>query len=140
VKRTFLEFGIPWSLSCLSFSKVSHNEAHPTVLWTGNGYHVYQPIKGMVFKKFKVFCDFLPYLDGKDLTTEFLRFAKDFFSDGKADSKHLSSIKSCLVRVPGTINSKNGEQVRIFQRWDGTKPAIQWVSRDFQDYLVQKKK
>jgi len=37
-----------------------HGEAHPTVLWTGNGYHIYQPIAGIVFEEEKVFFDFLP--------------------------------------------------------------------------------
>jgi hypothetical protein len=121
-----------------NLSKGFHNEAHPTVLWTGNGYHVYQPINGIIFEQHEVFYKFLAYVD-KDLTTEFLRFAKDFFSDGKADSRHLPSIKSCLVRVPGSINSKNGAQVRIVQEWDGKKPAIQWVTDDFRDYLIQKR-
>ena len=62
-----------------NLSKGFHNEAHPTVLWTGNGYHVYQPIDGIVFEKVKEFYDFLPYLDGKDLTTEFLGLPKTFF-------------------------------------------------------------
>ncbi len=38
-----------------------HKEANPTVLWTGNGYHIYQPIDGIVFEKFNVFDDYLPY-------------------------------------------------------------------------------
>ncbi len=46
-------------------------EEHTTVLWTDNGYYVYQSIDGAVFKKYLVFYIFLPYLDGRDLTTEF---------------------------------------------------------------------
>jgi hypothetical protein len=115
-----------------------NGEAHPTILWTGNGYHVYQPIDGIVFEKFKVFYDFSPYLD-KDLTTEFLRFAERFFTDRRSDPQHLPSIKSCLVRVPGTSNSKNGEQVRLVQRWDGKKPKIHWINQDFWFHLIQKR-
>lgn len=115
-----------------------HKNAHPTVLWTGNGYHIYQPIDGMVFERHKVFYDFLPYLD-KDLSTEFLRFAEKFFTNGKADPNHMPSIKSCLTRVPGTINSKNNEIVKIIQKWDGKKPAIQLINEDFRIYLIQKR-
>lgn len=121
-----------------NLSKGFHNEAHPTVLWTGNGYHVYQPIKGVVFEKVKEFYDFLPYVD-KDLTTEFLRFAERFFSSGRSDPNHLPSIRSCLVRIPGSINSKNGEQVRIVQRWDGNTPPIREIYQDFMPCLIQKR-
>ena len=49
-------------------SAIFHEEANPTVLWTGNGYHIYQPMNGIVFEEYKTFYKFLPYLDGKDLT------------------------------------------------------------------------
>ena len=114
-------------------------EAHPTILWTGNGYHVYQPTEGIIFEKEQIFYDFLPYLDGRDLTTEFIRFAERFISNGKADPKHLPSINSCLIRIPGTLNSKNAEQVRIIQQWDGKTPNIRWIASDFFDYLVDKR-
>lgn len=45
-----------------------------------------------------------------------------------SDPNHLPSIKSCLVRVPGTINSKNGEAVRIVQKWDGNRPTIKYIN------------
>ena len=48
-------------------------------------------------------------------------------------------VKSCLVRVPGTLNSKNNQKVRIIQKWDGKSPAIQWITSDFKDYLIKKK-
>jgi hypothetical protein len=120
-------------------------DAHPTVLWTGNGYHIYQPVDGMMFEEYKIFYDFLPYMDNRDLTTEFLRFAEKFFTYGKADPSHMPSIKSCLVRVPGTINSKNSggggssKHVRVIQKWDGKSPPIQWITADFKDYLIQKR-
>jgi len=117
-----------------------NEESHPTVLWTGNGYHIYQPIKGIVFEKYKIFYDFLPYVDNKNLTTEFIRFAKKIFTNGKDDPKHLPSIKSCLVRVPGTLNSKNNREVRIIQKWDGKSPAIQWITSNFKDYLINKRR
>jgi len=61
------------------------------------------------------------------------------FTKGKADPNHRPSIKSCLVRVPGTINSKNDQQVQVVQKWDGKRPAIQWITTDFKLYLIQKR-
>lgn len=116
-----------------------HGEAHPTVLWTGNGYHIYQPIEGIVLEKEKIFFDFLPYVEGHDMTTEFLRFAEKYFTNGKADPQHSPSVRSCLVRVPYTFNSKNNEEVKIIQRWNGDRPPIQCLTREFQAYLIQKR-
>lgn len=124
-----------------TLSKLSlkfNKETHPTVLWTGNGYHIYQPVEGMVFEKQKVFHDFLPYVD-KDLTTEFLRFAERFFTNGRSDPNHQPSIKSCLIRVPGTINSKNGDEVKVIQKWDGNRPSIKYINADFRRYLIQRR-
>ena len=73
--------------------------AHPTVVWSGRGYHIYQPINGMIFEKEVRFHKYLPYIEGHDLTTEFLRFAEDFFTDQKTDSQNNPSINSCLTRV-----------------------------------------
>jgi hypothetical protein len=44
-----------------------------------------------------------------------------------------------MLRIPGSINSKNGEQVRILQKWDGQRPYINWILKDFQRYSIQKK-
>ena len=113
-------------------------EAHPTVLWTGNGYHIYQPLDGIVFEQEQIFYDFFLYLDGRDLTTEFMRFAEDYFTNGKADLQHSPSVKSCLIRVPGTFNSKNNEEVIIIQRWNGTGHQYKKLQRSFE--LLDSKK
>ena len=81
---------------------------------------------------------FFSYTDGRDLTSEFLRFAEKFFTDGKADPKHFPSVKSYFVRVPGTFNFKNGEQIKIIQKWDGKSPFVQWITYDFKNYLNTK--
>ncbi|MDQ6723772.1 MAG: hypothetical protein M3Z01_05855 [Thermoproteota archaeon] len=117
-----------------------YGESNPTVLWTGNGYQIYQPLEAMIFENHRMFYEFIPYVDGGyDLITEFLRFAQKFFTDEKADPKHLPSVKSCFIGVPGTFNFKNGEQVKIIQKWDGKSPSIQWITYDFKNYLIQKK-
>ncbi len=120
-------------------SQKFNGDANPTVLWTGNGYHIYQPLDGIIFEKEQIFYDFLPFSNGKDLTTEFMRFAEKFFSWGKADPKHRPSINNCLLRLPGTLNSKNGKTVKIIKRWDGNLPNIRYLASDFFDYLIDKR-
>jgi hypothetical protein len=77
----------------------------------------------------------------RDPDKEFLRWVESYLTDGKADPAHSKTVclKNCYLRVPGTINDKNGSEVRIIQRWDGQRPCINWILRDFRRYLVQKK-
>jgi Primase X len=112
--------------------------AQPTVLWTGGGYHIYQPICGFVLEEIDRFAC---YRDPskKDLTSKFMQFAEDFFTDKKSDSQHKPSVKSCLIRIPGTINSKYNQEVRIVQSWDGARPAIQYILRDYRTRLAAEK-
>lgn len=80
---------------------------------------------------------------------EFLKFAKDFLSNGKADKNHNPSFRSCLLRIPNSFNSKclsKGEslenlKVNIIQKWNGYRPSIvaSEILYDFQTYLIQKK-
>jgi hypothetical protein len=111
---------------------------HPTVLWTGNGYHIYQPMAGFILEKEERFAR-LADRAGKDLTSKFMKFAEEFLTNNKADPQHNSSINSCLVRIPGTVNSKCGEVVKVVQRWDGQRPAIQYLLRDFRQWLIDEK-
>jgi hypothetical protein len=115
-------------------NKVFHG-AQPTVLWTGGGYHIYQPIQGFVLEEIDRFACFKDP-SKKDLTSRFMQFAEDFFTDKKSDSQHRPSVKSCLIRIPGTINSKYNQEVRVVQRWDGVRPPIQYLLRDFRRWLV----
>ena len=65
-----------------------------------------------------------------------MQFAEDFLTNKKRDPQHRPSIHSCLVRIPATINSKCGQIVRIIQRWDGQRPAINYLLRDFRRWLI----
>jgi hypothetical protein len=40
-----------------------------------------------------------------------------------------------MLRIPGSINSKNGEKVRIIQKWNGYRPNIKLLLKDFYIYL-----
>lgn len=121
-----------------TMSQAFHSKSYPTVLWTGNGYHVYQPIEGFVLEKERVFFDFVKHLQ-KDLTSEFLRFAGPYFTGSNNDKYHMPSIRSCLLRIPGTLNSKNMQEIKVIKEWSGTRPAINYILRDFRRYLIQRR-
>jgi hypothetical protein len=57
---------------------------HPTVLWTGNGYHIYLPVHGFILEEIDRFESLIdPHK--KDLTSRFMQFAEIFFTDKKCD-------------------------------------------------------
>jgi hypothetical protein len=116
---------------------------NPTVLWTGNGYHVYQPVSGFILEEYETFYEFTKYLD-KDLTSMFIQFAEEYFTDYTADYLHNPTIKSCLVRIPGSLNSKciakgQDAEVKVIQKWDGIRPPVKPLLRHFRRWLIQKR-
>lgn len=123
-------------------------KGHPTILWSGGGYHIYQPIKFIISKESKEqgygetlesierFSKFLPFVNN-DLTTEFMRFTEAFLTNNMNDPKHTPSINSCLIRIPGTINSKYGNKIELVQKWDGMFSPINYILKDFEISLIQ---
>jgi hypothetical protein len=118
----------------------------PTVLDTGNGCHFYQPISApFVLETGDVFTKLI-----SEPSKAFLKFAEQFLSNGNADHSHNPTFRSCMLRIPGSTNSDidtgtwyststNTAQVKIMQKWDGEKPAINYLLRDFRKYLIQNK-
>jgi hypothetical protein len=117
--------------------KIFHG-AQSTVLWTGGGYHIYQPIHGFILERIDRFACYIDR-NKKDLTSRFMQFAENCFTNKKSDPQHRPSVKSCLIRIPGTTNSKYNQEVRIVQEWDGFRPAIQYILRDYRTWLVAEK-
>jgi Primase X len=113
-------------------------DAQSTVLWTGGGYHIYQPILGFVLEEIDRFACFVDP-NKRNLTSRFMQFASECFTDKKSDPHHRPSIKSCLIRIPSTINSKYSQEVIIVQKWNGIRPPIQYLLRDFRIWLVAEK-
>jgi hypothetical protein len=119
--------------------------AQPTVIWSGNGYHIYLPIQAFILELESVFAEF------EQPSRKFLRFSEKMLSNGKADTCHSSnlSFKNCMLRIPGSHNwecvRRNNNsigsttEVKIMQKWDGNRPAINWLLRDFRRYLIQEK-
>jgi len=75
---------------------------YPTVIWSGNGYHI--PLTGWQ-KPLEEMPEFDSFKD-QDLSNMFLRWAERRLTNGKADHNHNQTIKSCLFKIPGTVNTK----------------------------------
>ena len=122
----------------LNLIKHKLNGSDPTVIWTGNGYHVY------------IVLDTRPLeliTDVTELSTqpskEFLKFAEIIFTNRKADSKHNHSFNSYLLRIPHTLNSKciargKDTEIKIIQKFDHLNiPQIdRGLLREFRLYLA----
>jgi hypothetical protein len=126
-----------------------------TVLWSGNGYHVYLPIEAMVLDLIDIFSkDKFPSLfsdgyyskyPGYSVSELFLKFAKDHLTNGNADKQHHPKYKACLIRFPNTYNSKNlknglsleESKIRLIQKWDDNRIPIQLLLKDFRRWITQ---
>jgi hypothetical protein len=123
---------------------------NPTVLWTGDGYHIYLPI---IFSKSKdnekyplEFIDlcneFTPYVDS-DMTTEFMRFAAKYFTNTHQQKgtkqNDTASVTSCFITIPETINTKDNSKVRIIQKWDAKATNVSAIAPYFRDNLIQRR-
>lgn len=115
-------------------------EAEPTVIWTGNGYHIYQPIDSFVLEQEEVFNKF------NQPSREFLRFAEWYLSKGKSDPAHnaIISFKNCMLRIPGSHNSNclkesKDSEVKIIQRWNSYRPRINLLLGSFYVYLIDRR-
>jgi len=109
--------------------------AKPTILFTGGGYHIYLPVDiPTALENITEFEDF-------DRPSEqFLRYVKDYLSNNKADKNNNPSFKSCLLRIPGSINSKYNTKVTIVQEWNGVRsPLTIELLEEFRTWLIQKK-
>src|SRR5919197_1512224 len=94
-------------------------QIQPTVLFTGNGYHVYQPIRLPLLENESIFAP--PKYQNP--STEIIRYAAQRWTEGKNDPSNHPSVNSCLLRVPGSINSKNNKVVEVVELWNGsTRP------------------
>ena len=122
--------------------KLANNNAHPTVLWSGNGYHIILPVYcPMELERIQEFQEF------DNPSERFLRFAKDNLSSNKADKANNPSFRSCLLRIPNSFNAKclaNGEcfehsKVKIIQEWNKDRPSIKLLLLDFRRYLINLK-
>lgn len=123
---------------------------NPTVILSGNGCHIIQPIDAIVLEELDLFS---PAVTGTDQpSVKFLRWAEKYLSNGKSDPMHnrTQSFGNCLLRVPGSHNSKcvnanNGvldsdkTAMKILQKWNGQRPTMMLLIGSFHAHLVDQK-
>jgi hypothetical protein len=112
------------------------NRAIPSVLWSGNGYHIYLPVKAPLLELETIFMEL-----SNEPSRKFIQFAEQFLSDNESDSEHWKhvSFKNCMLRIPGSINSKNGQEVKLIRQWNNRRVEINYLLRDFRRYLIGEK-
>jgi len=112
---------------------------YPTVLWSGRGFHIIQPIDCPVnldeIKEFAALTD--------SPNNKFLQFAERYLTGNRQDSGHHPAIKSCMLRIPHSFNFKCREagidaEVKIIQRWNGFRPDYRLLIGSFYADLVGK--
>jgi hypothetical protein len=110
----------------------------PTVLWTGNGYHIYIPVDTRPLELIVELNQI-----SKNPSEQFLRFSEMKLSANRNDPNHNPSFRSCMLRIPHTLNSKcmhiQDPEVKIVQRFD-TNTTIPKLSaallREYRLYLA----
>ena len=110
---------------------------NPTVLWSGRGYHIVLPLNSN-----NVILENIQEFEGIDsISLRFLRYAESYLSLNKSDSQHnyTVSFNNCMLRIPGSFNSKNGQTVKIIQKWDGIRPEINYLLAGFSRYIMNGK-
>jgi hypothetical protein len=120
---------------------------HPTVIWSGRGYHIIQPIDcPIALEEIKEVVELEPTTTTNNISNAFLQFAESYLSNNKQDKGHHPAIKSCMLRVPYSLNSRCkaagalDAEVKILQKWDGYRPDIKLLIGSFCAYLVGKTK
>lgn len=110
---------------------------NPTVIWSGHGYHIYQPAEPFVLEQEVQFAKF------DQPSRRLIQFAEQHLSDNKSDPCHsfVMSFNNCMLRIPGSYNAKSKsksslEEVRIIRKWDGSfRPSIKPLLFDLYIYL-----
>lgn len=129
------------------------NGSHPTVSFTGNGYHIYLPIEVPVLDSvYELSKDQFPNLfsnKGKYshyyVSEVFMQFVEDYFTGGKSDPNHRPKYKTCLIRIPETYNTKclnkglglEESTVKVLQKWNGRRINAEPLVHEFRIWLTQ---
>ena len=112
--------------------------AVPTVIWSGRGYHIIQVIdaSGVNLESQQIFVEL-----SDQPSRRFIQFAEELLSNGKSDKSHNNTVSfaNCILRVPGSINSKNGQAVNLINCWNGHRSKINYLLSDFCVYLANEK-
>jgi hypothetical protein len=107
----------------------------PVVIWSGRGYHILIQLHSPILETIKEFSN----IDG--IATKFIRFAESYLSNGKSDRAHNNtvSINNCMLRIPGSVNSKNGATVTIVKKSKSEPTNITLLIGSFYAWLESEK-
>lgn len=122
----------------------------PTVVWSGNGSHIIQPMTAIALEDLDLFS---PTVIGTDHpSVKFLRWTEEYLSNGKSDPAHGKTLSfgNCMLRIPGShnskrINSNNGlleeekTAVKITREWNGRRPSMMLLIGSFHAHLVDQR-
>jgi hypothetical protein len=154
-------FELAAAKTCANFKEILGSR--PTQLWTGGGYHFIQPQSAIVLENVEDFKKF------DQPSRRFMQYEEQLLTEDKGDTNHSHSVSfhNCMLRIPGSFNSKRiplndrGEiigdippeaEVRVIQRWEGNKPSIKplltpyyiWLQaaaiKDIQRWKAEQKK
>jgi hypothetical protein len=78
--------------------EISFKWFKPSVLWSGKGIHICQPVEAIVLEQESMFTQF----DQPSQTL--MSFAAQFLSNYKSDTNNNPAFKSCLLRIAGSYN------------------------------------
>jgi hypothetical protein len=140
------EFQAAFAATCAKISETFGENMQPTILWTGNGYHVYIVVNIKQMNRYERLVKFCPH--NIEVSKEFLRYAEWYLTSEKCDPEHAGtlSFKSCLLRIPGTFNLKcieneDGEskdpQVKIIQESIGIGEISKDLLRHYRHRLIE---
>jgi hypothetical protein len=117
----------------------------PTVINSGNGYHILLPIEPIDY----VLEDKPEFAKFKNPSNELLRFVERYLSNNKCCAVHNNTVAfgNCMLRVPGSLNCKSKSistteihQVKVVKEWSNPHRACikEPLLSDFLFYLIDK--
>jgi hypothetical protein len=135
--KTDRAFELALSRTLNSIKEKLGSEIMSTVMWSGRGYHIILPLysNGIILENIKEF-------EGvNNISIKFLRYAESYLSLRKSDPQHNNTVSfnNCMLRIPGSINSKNGQMVKIIQKWNHLKPEINYLLAGFTRFIINER-
>ncbi len=90
-------------------------DIEPTIMWTGNGYHVLVPIEPLQ----SMLEDITEFNKFEEPSKNVLRFLERYLLNSKSDSVHNNTVSfgSCMLRFPGSFNCTESSSWVIFCVW-----------------------
>ena len=113
-------------------------KSRPTVLDTGNGYAILQPIQMKSWNGVSQGTK-----DSKELTRLFLPWVERYLTNSKCDMANHPSLRNTMIRVPGSYNTKlldrdldlEQSRVKVVYGWNKKRVEIDNIRLEFIKYV-----